>query len=909
MKLWKILTPVALCLVLVLVLVPFNAKAAATQSGTCGVNVTWTLDDAGTLTISGTGLMKDYEFNSMPWYELSSEIKKVVIEKGVTAIGDYAFYHCENMTAAVIPDSVTVIGTGAFQDCLSLTNVTIPDSVIVIGEAAFNNCGLPSVTIPDSVSEIGSDAFLSCYNLDGIWVDENNPVFSNDSLGVLYNKQKTVLLQAPHNLSGSYVVPDGVVTIMYNAFLYVDGLTSLTLPNSIRNLGNQFNPELCTIYEDSAYLGTASNPYYALVAGAVEGAETCNMHPDTKVIAFGALNSAYNLTGISIPDGVIFIGGDNFYMEDVPYTVYENAKYLGNETNPYVVLVEATTNIIGECKIHPDTKVIYDNAFDGCTEMTSVRLPSGLVAIGARAFRQCRLETVTIPASVINIDPAAFAQRLSTTAYVVEAGNPAYCTDSLGVLYNKDKTILLQAPVNLTGRYTIPSCVTAIGGYAFWCCDRMESVYIPAGVIAIGETFPYEACEPFNACYALEAIWVDAKNPAYRNDSKGVLFNEAKTRLIQAPAKLSGSYQVPETVERIYSEAFCDCHLVTEVKIPAAVSEIGWGAFYRCSKLTGIWVDENNAWYSSDSKGVLFNKSKTQLIRVPEKLSGSYTIPDTVIGIGTYSFSDCVNITELSIPYRVKTIELYAFSYLPALTDVYYGASQRWWNRIYIGEGNDVLEKVPIHFNDGPVPGTFTSGYYTYRVEEGNAVIVDCDPTVSGEIVIPETLDGYRVRTIDDYAFEKCVGLTAVTFPKGLVIIGTSAFSGCTGLTTVTVPADLRFVETAAFAGCENLADVYFGGDERLWRRVRVLRENEYFTAATLHFSVAKITGDVDGDGALTTEDAVYLLLSVMFGTEDYPVPAGTNLDFDGNGTVETNDAVYLLLHVMFGGEDYPLAV
>ncbi len=141
------------------VLVSFEDAApveAMSSSGKCGKNLTWTLDDDGLLTISGTGAMEDYYYVA-PW---GSSVKAIVINQGVTSIGGHAFSNCSSLTSVTIPDSVTSIEGSAFYDCRSLTSVTIPDSVTSIGGSAFSGCSsLTSVTIPDSVTSIGGSAF------------------------------------------------------------------------------------------------------------------------------------------------------------------------------------------------------------------------------------------------------------------------------------------------------------------------------------------------------------------------------------------------------------------------------------------------------------------------------------------------------------------------------------------------------------------------------------------------------------------------------------------------------------------------------------------------------------------------------------------------------------------------------
>ena len=138
-------------------------------------NLTWTLDADGTLNISGMGAMKDYGYDSNrnPVYK-NSNVKKVVIEDGVTSIGESAFFYCSSLTSITIPDSVTSIGDYAFFNCSSLTSITIPDSVTSIGESAFYGCSsLTSITIPNSVTSIGNNTFRLCKSLTIITIPDS----------------------------------------------------------------------------------------------------------------------------------------------------------------------------------------------------------------------------------------------------------------------------------------------------------------------------------------------------------------------------------------------------------------------------------------------------------------------------------------------------------------------------------------------------------------------------------------------------------------------------------------------------------------------------------------------------------------------------------------------------------------
>ena len=181
----------ALALVITITLVAPKAEAATVESGTCGTNLKWTLDDAGTLTISGTGAMKDYgydryspTYSNHPWRNVATSIKSVVIESGVTSIGDDAFSRCSSLTSITIPDSVRSIGSYAFRYCSSLTSVTIGDSVTSIGERAFTDCSsLTEVTIPASVKRICNYAFLNCSSLKTVYYGGSQTQWSSISIG------------------------------------------------------------------------------------------------------------------------------------------------------------------------------------------------------------------------------------------------------------------------------------------------------------------------------------------------------------------------------------------------------------------------------------------------------------------------------------------------------------------------------------------------------------------------------------------------------------------------------------------------------------------------------------------------------------------------------------------------------
>ena len=193
---------------------------AVIQSGSCGDNVTFVLNDDGTLVISGSGEMENYYswdfFYRAPWYYDNREkIIKVQIEDGVTSIGEAAFFDCSDLTSITIPNSVTSIGDDAFDGCSSLTSVTIPNSVTSIGEIAFRYCyNLTSVTIPNSVTSIGDYAFCQCSRLTSITIGN-----SVTSIGIY-------AFYGCYGLT-SITIPNSVTRIGYGAFAFCSGLKEI----------------------------------------------------------------------------------------------------------------------------------------------------------------------------------------------------------------------------------------------------------------------------------------------------------------------------------------------------------------------------------------------------------------------------------------------------------------------------------------------------------------------------------------------------------------------------------------------------------------------------------------------------------------------------------------------------------
>ena len=380
-------------------------KTGQTWYGTCGAegdNLRWTLDsETGILTISGSGEMADYGAADLPWHSYHIDVHTVILEDGVTSIGDCAFLDCINLEHVTIPDGVTRIGYSAFDACSQLTSLAIPASVTDISGNIFWDCsalseinvdpdnpnycsedgvlyekeeitfaaypegtlslvaypaGKPdaSFTVPSSVMYVDAGAFTDCPFLTAINVDPNNKRYSSLD-GVLFDKKKTTLIcYPPGKPDTSYTVPDNVTSIDYFSFHGCSALTQVTIPDSVTEIG------------DSAF---------------------------TNCIC---------LQQVTIPDSVTSIGDSAFWG------------------------CSALTNVT-----IPDSVTSIDNeTFYACRSLTSMTIPGSVTSVGDYAFCDCiALKSVTIPASVTEIGQNAFGQLyyVKTAAFTIhgEAGTAA----------------------------------------------------------------------------------------------------------------------------------------------------------------------------------------------------------------------------------------------------------------------------------------------------------------------------------------------------------------------------------------------------------------------------------------------------------------------------------------------------
>ena len=576
-------------------------------------------------------------------------------------------------------------------------------------------------------------------------------------------------------------------------------------------------------------------------SGSLTIPDTIDGFPVTS-IGDNAFYNCSSLTGVTIPDSVTSIGYGAFY----------DCTSLTSVTIP-----DSVTHI-------------GDVAFYGCSSLTSVTIPDGVPRIGDLAFYNCSsLTSITIGDSVTSIGNDAFGGCSSLTGIVVSENNPSYSSDSCGVLYTKDKTALIQAPVLISGHYTIPDSVTHIGDRAFYNCSSLTSVTIPDSVTNIGNG-------AFRWCDSLTGVTI----PDGVNSIGDYAFDGCSNLT---------SVTLPDSVTSIGVGAFADCSSLTSVTISESVTSIGDYAFNGCSSLTGIVVSENNPSYSSDSCGVLYTKDKTTLIHAPGLISGHYTIPDGVTSIGDSAFDDCYRLTGVTIPDSVTSVGVYAFNIYAWPGYNVYGAGNYLGNEknpyfVLVGTINTDITAIDIHedtkliggaaftncgnLTSVTIPDSVTSigdhAFY-YCTSLTGVTIPDSVTSIGREAFsfcrnLTSVTIGDSVTSIGDGAFFAS-SLTSVTIPDSVTSIGDGTFASCISLTGVTIPDSVTSIGEAAFANCRSLTSIYFVGHAPSmdYGSFRAVNATAYYHAGTSGWTEVTSGSLTGGMGEITLQEVDHI--------------------------------------------------
>lgn len=674
-----------------------------------------------------------------------------------------AFYRCSGLLAVQLPERLTFLGNRAFYDCSKLASVSfgVNSRLQYIGEYAFNSTVISEITVPSSVANgtyvidengtqqfrvgIGKNAFASTSKLVTINFAEggNKPLSIGDQAFYTYESIETINL--PARLS-NYVDADGNL---------VNGISEKTFSY---------------LYSDGTSSGQSSTS------------------------TLSAINVAAGCKDYCSQDGILYTA-DKKTLIICPV----------NKTDKIVIPAEVTligTNAFAFCKASEieftggeEDMIIDERAFYGCKSITEIVLSDNVVELKDNAFGNCEaLKTFTLSANMSGYNPNAFSQTQLTAINVSQ--NNKDITSEGGVIFNKDKTVLISYPSTLTAEsYTVPATVKEIGARAFDKNINIKSVALPAGLIKIGD-LAFSGCthianitipntvenigkQAFYICYELGELTFE-KGGTSQLVIEDNAFDEAGITVTELPARLTAlgsnafhnnsslitlTFEQGSKLDSIGSGAFWNTG-ISEISLPAGLGIIGDNVFYGCSSLVSV------------------------------------TFGDGLREIGDATFSGCSSLESVTFPASLKTMGAQTFAENNSLKFVSFGQNSQ-LEMLVNGTFYNCksLERFVIPANVKVLEGAL---YGDYGLESGyRGVFEGCTSLKS--VTFEE---GSKCSEIGNNAFYGCSALESFTIPSAVSSLGISAFEGCSSIREIVIPSTAAIYQSNLFRNCTSLERV-----------------------------------------------------------------------------------------------------
>ncbi len=640
------------------------------------------------------------------------------------------------------------------------------------GKAKFLNHSKPLIAVILVISVVL--AFLALFAVNNL-KEEEFLAFSDFKI-------KNGVLEKYYGANENVIIPNGVTKIAKYAFEGCKTMTSITIPDSVKeihedafnltNLKKVHIPKSITYIDKNAFQYNdnleievdSKNKKYSSKDGVLYNKDM------TELIRYYDKEDIYYFR---IPDGVEKIGDYAFFecglvkiylpssikeIGDCAFSGYFGITDIEVDSNNknYIVkdnilfskdmteLVWYSRENTNDWYSIPDGVTVTNaGAFLGCRSLNSITLPNTMKVIEDKAFMgMIFLESLTIPDSVSEIGDSVFFYCNSLTNVNVSKNNK-YFTSDHGILFDKEMTEVIVCPTGYSeADYKIPDGVKKIRDYAFYNCIRLEKITIPESVTYIGKYAFYGCCNllsinlpskinsiaeyTFTSCMKLEKIVVPDR---VKYIDEGAFQNCSSLAEIKFPSRLN----------KIGKEAFSSCISLKTIDISQSVTEIADNSFDNCLSLQGINVAAKNKIYSSEA-GVLFDDELAKLIKYPEgRFDSHYAVPAGVKIIIGNSFSDCKYLISIDVPSSVEVINGNAFS----------SNDSKIANINVDGDNQNYTSKAGVLFDKSMKELIF----YPYGKKDK-------------EYSIPE-----GVTTIRENAFLYCANLLQLTIPESVTTI------------------------------------------------------------------------------------------------------------------------------------------
>lgn len=613
--------------------VEIQELGAGVYTGSCGTGAKYTLDENGTLTITGNGSIDFGAFRGFGKEDDKRVIKKVVISSGMIGIGNFAFENCSDLKSVEIPASVTSIGSAAFKDCSGLESMNIDEANTTYENPEGSNAivekssktlvaGCKNTKIPDDVKIIGAYAFCGCSDLKSIEIPDN------------VSEIQVAAFDDCSNLTAIHI-PAGVDKIALGVFMGCSNLNSITIDSANRS------------YESP---GNANAIIDKGTMTLLEGSNNTVIPEGVKRIWQNAFAERIHLKSITIPASVTSIVGMPFSdcdsLEEIKVDA-DNAIF-DSRNNCNAIIESATNTLIAGCGktvIPEGIETIGDSAFERVKTLTHVTIPKSVTEIRGYAFERCEnLSTVNLQKGIQTIGYGAFTECVGLTNLIF-CGTKA---DWQAVTIDEDGREELESVLKyheLVKKEKVPATCGKDGSEEYWTCSICDQVYLSADMTQNPQELTAPIAIPATGNHSWDNGVVTEKATTAKEGIKTYTCTVCKATKTEKIAKLKPTNNNSSTVKK-----------GTKVTIKGYKYTVK-----NSSEVTFTGVKNKKASKISIPTTVKIKNKKYKVTAMSEKSLKGVQAKTIIVGnnvqtIGNSAMENCKQLTKVTLGKNVKKI-------------------------------------------------------------------------------------------------------------------------------------------------------------------------------------------------------------------------------------------------------------